>query len=68
MNNPMQLLQMLQGNPAEMLRRAGLNLPVGINNPQQIVEHLVRTGQISQDRLNQAQQMANQFKSNAQWK
>lgn len=68
MNNPIQLLQMLQGNPADMLRRAGLNLPAGITNPQQIVEHLVRTGQISQERLNQAQQMANQFKSNAQWK
>ena len=68
MNNPIQLLQMLQGNPADMLRRAGLNLPTGITNPQQIVEHLVRTGQISQERLNQAQQMANQFKSNAHWK
>lgn len=61
MNNPMQLLQMLQGNPVEMLRRAGLNLPQNIKNPQQIVEHLVKSGQISQEKLDQAQAMARQF-------
>lgn len=68
MNNPLQLMQMLQASPAQLLRRAGLNIPDNLNDPQQIVEHLTRTGQISQERLNQAQQMANQFKSNAQWK
>ena len=61
MNNPMQLLQILQGNPVEMLRRAGLNLPQNITNPQQIVEHLVKSGQISQEKLDQAQAMARQF-------
>lgn len=68
MNNILQMLQMLQASPAMLLRRTGLNIPEGVTDPRQIVEHLTRTGQISQERLNQAQQMANQFKSNAQWK
>lgn len=68
MNNPLQMIQMLQASPAALLKRAGLNVPANLTNPQEIVEHLTRTGQISQERLNQAQQMANQFKSNAQWK
>lgn len=64
MNNPLQLLQMLQGNPMNVLRQAGLNLPANISSPQQIVEHLVRTGQVSQNTLNQAQTMAQQFMKN----
>lgn len=61
MNNPMQMLQMLRQNPLQILRQAGYNIPDGINSPQQIVEHLTRSGQISQDRLNQAQAMAQQL-------
>jgi len=61
MNNPMQMLQMLRQNPLQILRQAGYNIPEGINSPQQIVEHLTRSGQISQDRLNQAQAMAQQL-------
>ena len=61
MNNPMQMLQMLRQNPLQILRQAGYNIPEGITSPQQIVEHLTRSGQISQDRLNQAQAMAQQL-------
>ena len=68
MNNPLQMLQMLQANPAQILRRMGLSIPEGVTGPQQIVEYLARTGQVSQDRLNQAQQMASQLRSNGQWK
>ena len=68
MNNPLQMLQMLQANPAQILRRMGLSIPDGVTGPQQIVEYLARTGQVSQDRLNQAQQMASQLRSNGQWK
>ena len=64
MNNPLQLLSMLQGDPASFLRQAGLNVPANLASPQQIVEHLVRTGQISQNALNQAQMMARQFNKN----
>lgn len=68
MNNMLQMLQMLQANPAQILRRMGLSIPDGVTGPQQIVEYLARTGQVSQDRLNQAQQMASQLRSNGQWK
>lgn len=61
MNNPIQMLQMLRQNPLQILRQAGYNIPDGINGPQQIVEHLTRSGQISQDKLNQAQAMAQQL-------
>lgn len=62
MNNPMQMLQMLQQNPAQMLRQAGLNIPAGMNDPNAIIQHLMNSGQVSQERYNQARQMAAQFR------
>lgn len=59
--NPMQMLSQLRSNPAGMLRQAGYNIPDGMNNPQQIVNHLLNSGQVNQGRLNMAQQMAQQF-------
>ena len=55
-------LAQLRSNPAAMLRQAGLNIPDGMNNPQQIINHLLQSGQINQGRLAQAQQMASRFK------
>lgn len=59
--NPMQMLMQLKQNPLSMLQRVGLNIPSNLNNPQQIVEHLTKTGQINQAQLNQAQQMMQMF-------
>jgi len=59
--NPMQMLSQLRSNPAGMLRQAGYNIPDGMNNPQQIVNHLLNSGQVNQGRLNMVQQMAQQF-------
>jgi hypothetical protein len=57
--NPMQMVQQLKSNPAQMLSQAHLNVPQNMmGNPQQIVNHLVQSGQIPQDRLNAAMQMA----------
>jgi hypothetical protein len=60
--NPMQMLQQLQQNPVQMLRQAGLNVPDNLNDPNQIIQHLMNSGQISQQRYEQARQMAAQFK------
>ena len=60
--NPMQMLQQLQQNPAQMLRQAGLNVPDNLNDPNQIIQHLMNSGQISQQRYEQARQMAAQFR------
>ena len=57
-NNMMQMLAQLKQNPLALLQRAGFNIPANINSPQQIIQHLTQTGQINQNQLNQAQQMA----------
>ena len=61
MGNMMQMLQQLKSNPIAMLQRAGFNIPAGVSGPQQIIQHLTQTGQINQNQLNQAQQMAQMF-------
>ena len=41
------LMGQLQANPAEMIRKAGYNVPDEISgNPQAAVMHMLRTGQI----------------------
>ena len=52
--NPMQMLQQLRQNPVQMLRQAGLNVPDNLNDPNQIIQHLMNSGQISQQRYEQA--------------
>lgn len=59
--NPMQILSQLQRNPVNVLRQAGYNVPDGVNNPQQIINHLLASGQINNSRLGMAQQMARMF-------
>ena len=60
--NPMQMLQQLRQNPVQMLRQAGLNVPDNLNDPNQIIQHLMNSGQISQQNYERARQMAAQFK------
>lgn len=61
MGNMMQMLTQLRQNPAGLLQKAGFNIPANINGPQAILQHLTQTGQINQQQLNQAQQMAQMF-------
>ncbi len=60
-SNPMQMLSQLKSNPAAMLKQAGYNVPGNINNPQDIINHLLNSGQINNNRLNMVQQMARRF-------
>ena len=60
--NPLMMVQQLKQNPMAMLQKAGYNVPAGLTNPQQIVNHLLQTGQINTGRLQQAQQMMQMFK------
>ena len=55
--NPMHMIQQLRRDPAAVLRQRGLNIPAGMNNPQQIVQHLIQSGQVPQSRYMQAMQM-----------
>ena len=59
--NPMAMLSQLKSNPLGMLRRAGYNVPDNVNDPQAIIQHLMNSGQINQQQLNNAQQMAQMF-------
>ena len=71
MNNPMMgmgnimgILQQLKANPMQMLMQRRMNIPLNIpmNDPQAILNHLVSTGQVSQQQINNAYQMAQRFK------
>lgn len=60
--NPMQMIQQLKANPIQFLQRAGFNVPSNLNDPNAIIQHLMNSGQISQQRYEQARQMVAQFK------
>lgn len=52
------LFNMLKSNPMQVLSQK-FDLPQNINDPQQIIQHLLNTGQVSQDQVNRAMQMRN---------
>lgn len=60
MNNPVQLMQAVQqfkANPMQMLLQRRLNVPQNMmNDPSAIINHLLQTGQINQNQINQAYQ------------
>ena len=61
-NNMLGILSQLKQKPMTVLQKAGLNIPTNLSNPTEILNHLVRSGQINQAQLNQAQQMAQMFR------
>jgi hypothetical protein len=65
MNNPMEMMNMvntLRQNPMQFLMQRGFNVPGNLaNDPNQIIQHLMNTGQVSQDQYNRAMQMARNF-------
>ena len=62
MNNMQEQLKQLQSNPREFIQRAGLNVPEEmLNNPKQMVMHLINTNQVGGDRLQQIMQMVRQM-------
>ena len=61
--NPMQIMSMLsqfKKNPMSILSQR-FNLPQNMSNPQDILNHLLNSGQINQGMIDQATQMKNQF-------
>ena len=60
--NALQALEQLKANPMSVLKSAGMNIPDGMTNPQQIVNHLLQTGQVSNPRLQMAQRMMGMFR------
>ena len=56
MSNPM--IPQQQPNMMQMLQQAGFRIPQNLNDPNAIIQHLMQSGQLSQDRYNQLYQMA----------
>lgn len=62
MNNMLQQFQMFRQNPMQWLMSRGMKVPQNMmNDPNAIIQHLMNTGQITQQQYNQANQMAKQF-------
>ena len=63
-NQILGMLQQFKSNPMQMLMQKRMNLPqnVPMNDPNAILNHLLQTGQISQQQINNAYQMAQRFK------
>lgn len=60
--NIMQMLGQLKQNPVGFLMQRKLNVPQNIaNDPNAILNHLLSTGQVNQDAVNRAYQMAQRF-------
>lgn len=57
-SNPMQMLSQLKSNPLAFLKQKGFNVPGNMNNPNEIVQYLMNSGQINQAQYEQARQMA----------
>jgi len=66
MNNPMAIIQMLQqvkANPVGFFMQRGMNIPADmVNDPNAILQHLVNSGRVTQQQINNAYQMAQMFK------
>ena len=60
--NPMQMLQQLRSNPMQFIQLAGFRVPENLSDPNAIIQHLMQSGQISQEQYNRAFQMAQQFR------
>lgn len=56
-------LKALQHNPMQFLAQRRFNIPQNIqNDPNAIIQHLMNTGQVSQEQYNRASQMMKQFR------
>lgn len=61
--NPMQMLQALKSNPVQFLMQRKFNIPANMaSDPNAILNHLLQTGQVSQQQVNAAYQQMGQFK------
>ena len=59
--NPMQAIAQIRQDPAAFLQQAGFSVPQGVNDPQQMVNYLLQSGQVSNQQIQAARQIAGQF-------
>lgn len=62
MNNPMQMFAQFKRNPMALFAQRRWNIPQDImNDSDAIVNHLLRTRQVSQEQINYAYQQMGRF-------
>ena len=63
MKDVMNMYQQLKQNPMQVLNQC-VNVPQNLNlsNPYDIIQHLLNTGQRTQEQLNSVMNMKNQFR------
>ena len=59
--NIFELYNQFKQNPMELLQKR-YNIPAEITGPDEIVKHLVNSGQVSQQQINQALNMSRFFR------
>jgi len=52
------MISQFRQNPMQMLMQK-YKIPQNMNNPQEIIQHLLNSGQVTQDQVNRAMQMRN---------
>ena len=58
MNDIMSMYQRFRANPMQALMQR-YNIPADLKNPNDIIQHLLNTGQVTQAQVNQAMMMRN---------
>ena len=58
-SNPLALLMQIKQNPASVLAAKGLNISQNLNNPNDILQYLLNTRQVSQQQVNNVMGMMN---------
>lgn len=56
--NILQMVTQFKSNPMQALMQR-YNIPQNMSNPQEIVQHLLNTGQVTQQQVNGAMQLKN---------
>jgi hypothetical protein len=56
-NNPFAMLDQLKQNPYQMLAQRGFNIPQNLNNPNDILQYLLNTNQVTQQQVNNVMTM-----------
>ena len=55
MTNPIQAFAQFMSNPRQMIiERTGVDLPQDVTTPENILQHLLNTGQVTQAQVNNA--------------
>lgn len=58
MMNILQMVNQIKTNPVSVLSQR-FNIPQNMNDPNEIIQHLLNTNQVSQEQVNRAMQMRN---------